>query len=145
MTSYNVTAQRKAWDLYSSAIKGADNPYYNSIFMFENYASAGVRFRENDASAYGFRDATTLAAPLIIYNSTGKAEDEAVKKLGTQLRDIILGGTGSQELHTYVNYAYGNEGPEAWYGHESWRQKKLKALKQKYDPKGKFSFYAPIA
>jgi hypothetical protein len=144
ITSYNVTAQRKAWDVYSSAIKGADNPYYNSIFMFENYASAGVRFRDSDASAYGFRDATTLAAPLIIYNSTGKAEDEAVKKLGTQLRDIILEGTGSQELHTYVNYAYGSEGPEAWYGHESWRQKKLKALKKKYDPKGKFSFYAPI-
>ncbi|KAI1585122.1 hypothetical protein PtrCC142_012205, partial [Pyrenophora tritici-repentis] len=32
-----------------------------------------------------------------------------------------------------------------WYGHESWRQKKLQALKQKYDPTGKFSFYAPIA
>ena len=58
---------------------------------------------------------------------------------------LILEGTGSQELHTYVNYAYGNEGPEAWYGPESWRQKKLKALKKKYDPKEKFSFYAPIA
>lgn len=29
------------------------------------------------------------------------------------------------------------------YGHEQWRQDKLKALKTKYDPKGKFSFYAP--
>jgi hypothetical protein len=113
--------------------------------MFENYASGAVRDRSNDASAFGFRDALTLAAPLIIYNSTGKAQDEAVKKLGTQLRDIIREGTGSKELHTYVNYAYGNEGPESWYGYESSRQKKLKVLKQKYDPKGKFSFYAPIA
>jgi hypothetical protein len=39
---------------------------------------------------------------------------------------------------------FGNEGPESWYGYESWRQEKLKALKQKYDSKGKFSFYAPI-
>ncbi|KAI4647672.1 hypothetical protein J4E93_004082 [Alternaria ventricosa] len=143
--SYNITAQRKAWDLYSSAIAGADNPYFNSIFMFEDYASGAVRDRSNDASAFGFRDAHTLAAPLIIYNSTGKAQDDAVKKLGTQLRDIIREGTGSSELHTYVNYAYGNEGPKAWYGHEDWRQKKLKALKKKYDPKGKLSFYAPIA
>ncbi|KAF7573909.1 GlcD, FAD-FMN-containing dehydrogenase [Pyrenophora tritici-repentis] len=143
--SYNVTAQRKAWDLYSSAISGTDNPYYNSIFMFEDYASGGVRFRNNNASAFGFRDAHTLAAPLIVYNSTGKAQDNGVKKLGTQLRDIIREGTGSKELHTYVNYAYGDEGPKAWYGHESWRQKKLQELKQRYDPTGKFSFYAPIA
>jgi len=145
INSYNVTAQRKAWDLYSSAVAGADNPYYNSIFMFEDYASGAVRDRSNDASAFGFRDAHTLAAPLIIYNSTGQAQDEAVKQLGTQLREIIREGTGSSELHTYVNYAYGNEGPGAWYGHEDWRQKKLKALKRKYDPKWKFSFYAPIA
>ncbi|KAG9375854.1 FAD-dependent oxygenase [Pyrenophora tritici-repentis] len=113
--------------------------------MFEDYASGGVRFRNNNASAFGFRDAHTLAAPLIVYNSTGKAQDNGVKKLGTQLRDIIREGTGSKELHTYVNYAYGDEGPKAWYGHESWRQKKLQELKQRYDPTGKFSFYAPIA
>lgn len=110
--SYNVTAQRKAWDVYSKAISGADNPYYNSIFMFEDYASTGVRFRINDASAFGIRDAHTLAAPLIIYTSTGKAQDNAVKELGTQLCDIIREGTGSKELHTYVKYAYGDEGAE---------------------------------
>lgn len=145
ISTYNVTAQRKAWDLYASAISGADNPYYNSIFMFEDYASAAVRERSNDATAYGFRNEHILAAPLIIYNSTGKAQDDAVRELGTQLRDLIREGTGSEELHTYVNYAYGNEGPESWYGYESWRQEKLKALKKKYDPKGQFSFYAPIA
>jgi hypothetical protein len=145
ISTYNVTAQRKAWDLYASAISGDDNPYYNSIFMFEDYASAAVRERSNDATAYGFRNERILAAPLIIYNSTGKAQDDAVKVLGTQLRYLIREGTGSEELHTYVNYAYGNEGPESWYGYESWRQEKLKALKKKYDPKGQFSFYAPIA
>jgi hypothetical protein len=113
--------------------------------MFEDYASGGVRDRSNDATAFGFRDEHILAAPLIIYNSTGQAQDDAVKQLGTQLRDIIREGTGSEELHTYVNYAFGNEGPESWYGYERWRQEKLKALKQKYDPKGKFNFYAPIA
>ncbi|KNG44194.1 FAD-binding domain-containing protein [Stemphylium lycopersici] len=145
ISNYNVTAQRKAYDLYASAISGADNPYFNSIFMFEDYPSSGVRDRDNSASAYGFRDAHLLSAPLIIYNSTGEAQDESVRELGVQLRNIIQEGTGSEELHTYVNYAYGNEGPESWYGYESWRQEKLQTLKEKYDPEGKFSFYAPIA
>jgi hypothetical protein len=143
--TYNVTAQKKAWEVYSSAISGTDSPYYNSIFMFEDYASSGIRDREDGASAFAFRQAHILAAPLIIYAPTNSTRDVAVKELGTQLRDIIREGTGSEELHTYVNYAYGNEGPKSWYGYEDWRQTRLKALKKKYDPKGKFSFYAPIA
>ncbi|OAL03619.1 FAD-binding domain-containing protein [Phaeosphaeriaceae sp. SRC1lsM3a] len=143
--SYNVTAQRKAYDLYASAISGADNPYTNSIFMFEDYATAGVRERADDASAYGFRQDLILSAPLIIYGPTDQARDEEVKKLGNDLREIIREGTGSSELHTYVNYAYGTEGPKSWYGYEESRQNRLRALKEKYDPKGTFSFYAPIA
>ncbi|KAJ4312741.1 hypothetical protein N0V94_007294 [Neodidymelliopsis sp. IMI 364377] len=143
--TYNVTAQKKAWEVYSSAISGTDSPYYNSIFMFEDYASSGIRDRDNGASAFAFRQANILAAPLIIYAPTNSTRDVAVKELGTQLRDIIREGTGSEELHTYVNYAYGNEGPKSWYGYEDWRQTRLKALKKKYDPRGKFSFYAPIA
>jgi hypothetical protein len=143
--SYNVTAQRKAYDVYTSAISGSDSPYTNSIFMFEDYATAGVRARDNSATAFGFRQDLILAAPLIIYEPTDGARDVAVEDLGNQLREIIREGTGSEELHTYVNYAYGKEGPESWYGYEPERQSRLKALKKKYDPKGKFSFYAPIA
>jgi hypothetical protein len=142
---YNATAQRKAYDLYASAVSDKNSPYYNSIFMFEGYATTGVRVRDNNATAFGFRQDRILAAPLIIYGPTDKARDAAVEWLGNQLRDIIRKGTGSNELHSYVNYAYGNEGPESWYGHEKWRQDRLKALKRKYDPKGKFSFYGPIA
>jgi len=142
---YNIAAQRKAYDVYSAAISGADNPYTNSIFMFEDYATGGVRAKDNSASAFGFRNDLILAAPLIIYAPTDAARDAEVKALGEKLREIVRAGTGSSELHTYVNYAYGTEGPKSWYGYEASRQNKLKALKKKYDPKGKFSFYAPIA
>jgi hypothetical protein len=145
MQTYNVTAQKKAYDLYASAISGKDSPYYNSIFMFEDYSTEGVRAKNDDATAFGFRQELMLAAPLIIYAPNGTAQDAAVEKLGQELRNIILEGTGSTELHSYVNYAYGTEGPESWYGFDSAHQQKLKALKQKYDPKGRFSFYAPIA
>jgi hypothetical protein len=142
--SYNISAQKKAYDVYASAVSGDDSPYYNSIFMFEDYATAGVRARDNSATAFGFRQDLILAAPLIIYGPSDKAKDVAVEQLGNKLREIIREGTGSNELHAYVNYAYGNEGPSSWYGYETWRQDRLNALKEKYDPKGKFSFYGPI-
>lgn len=142
---YNTTAQKAAYELYASKVSGADSPYTNSIFMFEGYASNSVRERSDDATAFGFRQDLILAAPLIIYNSTGAEEDKTVGDLGEQLREIVREGTGREELHSYVNYAYGDEGPAAWYGHEDWRQDRLKELKTKYDPKGVFSFYAPIA
>jgi FAD/FMN-containing dehydrogenase len=47
--------------------------------------------------------------------------------------------------HSYVNYAHGDEKLESLYGYEPWRLEKLRALKKEYDPKGKFSFYAPIS
>jgi hypothetical protein len=143
--TYNTTAQRIAYDLYASAVGGADSPYTNSIFMFEDYSTTGVRAIDNSATAFGFRQDLVLAAPLIIYAPADAAQDAAVAQLGNKLRQIIQEGTGSSELHSYVNYAYGNEGPRSWYGYESWRQDRLKALKKKYDPKGKFSFYAPVA
>jgi hypothetical protein len=143
--SYNTTAMRKAYDVYAAAISGADNPYTNSIFMFEDYSTGGVRAKNNMASAFGFRQDLVLGAPLIIYAPTDAARDAEVKALGEKLREIVRVGTGSSELHAYVNYSYGTEGPKSWYGYETSKQDKLKALKKKYDPKGKFSFYAPIA
>ncbi|KAF2276857.1 FAD-binding domain-containing protein [Westerdykella ornata] len=142
--SYNVTAQKKAYELYKTAVSGASNPYYNSIFMFEDYGTKGVRSIDTKATAFGFRQDLILSAPLIIYAGEGPERDAAVKQLGNQLREILREGTGSPELHAYVNYAYGNEGPKSWYGYETWRQDRLRALKQKYDPKGKFSFYGQI-
>ena len=143
--SYNTTAQKKAYDLFAASVSGTDNPYYNSLFMFEDYATGGVRARDTSASAFGFRQDLILSAPLLIYAPGDQARDTAVKTLGNQLREIIREGTGSSEVHAYVNYAYGDEGPMSWYGYETWRQNRLKALKTKYDPKGMFSFYGPVA
>lgn len=58
---------------------------------------------------------------------------------------ILFQGSGETQLHAYVNYAFGEEEPRNWYGYEQWRLDKLKALKDKYDPRRKFSFYAPVA
>lgn len=60
------------------------------------------------------------------------------------MREILRVGSGSSELHAYVNYANGEETLEQLYGYEPWRLEKLRTLKAEYDPLGRFSFYAPI-
>ena len=46
--------------------------------------------------------------------------------------------------HTYLNYANGKESAEKIYGHDTWRLKKLRRLKEEWDPENRFRFYAPI-
>lgn len=70
--------------------------------------------------------------------------DEPSIELGEEIRRLLLNGSGQSELHAYVNYALGTETFGELYGHEEWRQERLGALKQKYDPKGVFSYYHPI-
>lgn len=113
--------------------------------MFEGYSMEGVQAIPSDASAFAFRSENILAAPLINYLPAGSALDSQVARLGNQLRDILRDGTGKNDFRAYINYAYGDESLQELYGSESWRQSRLKALKQKYDPTGKFSFYAPIS
>jgi hypothetical protein len=60
------------------------------------------------------------------------------------MRQILLDGSESQKLRAYVNYAFGDETLPEMYGDEPWRLQKLRKLKKKYDPKGRFNFYAPI-
>lgn len=60
------------------------------------------------------------------------------------MRNILLDGSGSNDLHAYVNYAFSDESLQALYGYEPWRIARLEKLKRKYDPDGAFSFYHPI-
>ena len=140
---YTPDHQKKLYDTFAAAV-GGSSVYNNSIMLIEDYATRGVRNVARDSSAFAYRDDLILTAPLIIYPPTDKAGDDKVQALGNQLRNIVKEGTGSSETHAYVNYAYGDEGPTGWYGSEQWRQDRLRSLKQKYDPKGKFSFYGPV-
>lgn len=113
--------------------------------MFEGYPVQGVQAIDSKSSAFAFRDAHLLGAPLITYKPNGADLDKKAKDLGNQLRDILHKASGLTDVRAYVNYAYGNENPKVWYGSEKWRQDRLAALKKKYDPSGKFSFFGPIA
>ncbi|KAF9871150.1 FAD-dependent oxygenase [Colletotrichum karsti] len=143
--SYNVTAQRQAYDLFASSIRDSSSPFFNSLFMFEGYSNEGVKAVDSESTAFAFREDNLLFAPLITYTPGDAALDKQAADLGNLLRQIIHEGSGRDEIHVYLNYAFGDETPAEWYGSEPWRQDKLKSLKAKYDPESKFSFYGPVA
>lgn len=143
LQTYNVTAQKLAYDLFASSVNG-NSPLNSSIFMFEDYSSRGVKAVDNESTAFAFRDANILSAPLMTYMPTDAARDKEAAQLGNSLRGILHTGSNESDYRVYVNYAYGDETQIKWYGNEDWRQKRLRSLKAKYDPEGVFSFYAPI-
>ncbi|PLN80621.1 putative FAD-dependent oxygenase [Aspergillus taichungensis] len=144
LQGYNVPAQKKAYDVFASAIRGS-SAFNNSIFMFEGYSTEGVQAIDSKSSAFAFRGENLLAAPLITYVPTGQELEDKAATLGNRLRDILHQASGLKEMGVYVNYAYGDETPEQWYGSERWRQDRLRLLKKKYDPENRFGFYGPIA
>ncbi|KAE8423995.1 hypothetical protein BDV36DRAFT_303328 [Aspergillus pseudocaelatus] len=144
LEEYNVPAQKKAYEIFANAIRGS-SPFNNSIFMFEGYSMQGVKAIDSKSSAFAFRGENILSAPLITYAPGGPELDEKASKLGNELRQVLHRASGRPDVRAYVNYAYGDETPQQWYGSEKWRQDRLQALKKKYDPTGRFSFFAPVA
>jgi hypothetical protein len=145
LKSYNTTAQRQVYELFKQATTNASSPFGGALFMFEGYAQQGVKAISDDATAFAYRSDNLLVAPLLTYTPNGPELDDFAFKLGNQMREILFEGSRESNLNTYVNYAYGDETPLAWYGSDRWRQERLKTLKESFDPERKFSFYAPIA
>lgn len=145
LEKYNPAAQAAVYELFKNATTAPNTPFAGALFMFEGYSQQGVKAFSDDASAFAYRSDNLLIAPLLSYKPAGKELDAKAQALGNQIRDVLYRGSGETTLHTYVNYSFGDETAKAWYGAQSWRQSKLKALKEKYDPTGRFSFYAPVA
>lgn len=70
--------------------------------------------------------------------------DARATAFGENLRRTLHETDVSSEMHTYVNYAHGDETLQELYGYDPWRVARLTHLKDKYDPMGRFDFYAPI-
>ncbi|KAI0383382.1 FAD binding domain-containing protein [Hypomontagnella monticulosa] len=144
LKSYNPAAQKEVYELFRQATTNASTPFSNALFMFEGYSQQGVKAVGDDATAFAYRSDNLLVAPLLTYTPAGPELDQTALELGNKIRQVLFEGSGESTLNTYVNYAYGDETPTSWYGSDAGRQNRLKAVKQSYDPKGKFSFYGPI-
>lgn len=70
------------------------------------------------------------------------SQDGIVDELWQPIRRNFSITNGFGDLSVYVNFAHGDEGPEAWYG--SRKLRRLSELKRKWDPNQLFSFYDPV-
>jgi hypothetical protein len=161
LKSYDVPALRRVYDAFSNIMQ--DVPALNnSFFLLEGYPVHAVQAVPAHSTAYPHRSDTLLllvflhgpdqivtdftpnSSPVVYYRPNSSLDVLAIE-FGKSARDMLKSASGSSELHSYVNYAHGDESLESLYGFEPWRLEKLRALKKEYDPHGRFSFYAPIS
>ena len=112
--------------------------------QFEGYAVQGMKAVDPASSAYAHRDDNILVS-LTAFYPPGAENDGKVAQYGRRARQLWIEGEKGREFTAYTNYAYGDESLESIYGYEPWRLQRLRALKKKWDPKGKFNFYNPIS
>ncbi|KKK12465.1 pseudouridine synthase [Aspergillus rambellii] len=111
---YNIEAQRAMFDAFAEGTAGS-SPYNHSMILVEQYSVQGVQAIPEYSTAFPHRQDNLLLSPVLVYTPSAGL-DAGAKEFGDSLRQILLEGTDSDELHAYVNYASGDEGPESWYG-----------------------------
>jgi len=142
LKSYNISAMRSIYEIFDNGITN-EPQLSTSLMMIEGYSVQGVQAIPENSTAVPFRAERLLLSPTIFFSDTGGANLQATAlSWGKNIREVLREGEG--ETLSYVNYAHGDEGPGAWYGHEHWRIEKLKTLKKVWDPQNKFGGYAPI-
>ncbi|KAI1161563.1 hypothetical protein F5B18DRAFT_627380 [Nemania serpens] len=122
------------------------NPLINgSAFLVETFAVQGVDALPANYSAFPHRGHVNHFVDFIV-----SWTDDSVAKIGNnwaQKWRAVLNKpqtNGYDTVAVYQNYGHGDEAPSILYGTEKWRQKKLTALKNAYDPRGVFNAYHAI-
>jgi hypothetical protein len=140
---YNTTALRQVHTIFTNITTQHPTVASTSIYVIEGYSHQAVLAVPSDSTAFPYRAYPLLASPVWGYNDT--ALSGTIQAASRDMRQAMVRGSGEgQPLRGYVNYAFGDESTRELYGHEAWRGKKLKALKKRWDPRGRFGFYAPI-
>ncbi|KAL8704812.1 MAG: hypothetical protein Q9201_002044 [Fulgogasparrea decipioides] len=142
LLNYNVSNTRAVYNLFKQQTTAV--PALNlSTVVFEGYSLQGVKAVPPDSTAYPHREDNILASILAVYARNPSLDNTAVT-WARKVRDLMHAGQPGRRLNAYVNYAFGDETQEQVYGYEPWRLQRLRGLKKKYDPQGRFNFYEPI-
>lgn len=138
----DIPSLREAYDSFATLMQ--DVPAFNtSFFLLEGYSVQAVQSVLANSTAFPHRGDTLLLSPVIYYAPDSSLDARAVEA-GRELRQILHNGSNRAEMHSYVNYAHGDESVQNMYGFEAWRGNKLRRLKREYDPEERFRWYAPI-
>ncbi|KAJ2999372.1 hypothetical protein NUW58_g8 [Xylaria curta] len=140
---WNITAQRKIYDLYNEKVRA--QPLLNStVVTMEGYSTEGVKAGESSSSAFPWRNSYNHLAFISISYAPNPALDQFALEWRNETRALWREGDPGHLPTNYVNYAWGDEPLESVYGYEPWRLEKLRSLKSRYDPSGRFNYYNPI-
>ncbi|KAF9888976.1 hypothetical protein FE257_008146 [Aspergillus nanangensis] len=112
----------------------------NTVFFIEAFPLQAVQRVPVDATAYPHRD--ILAHLLFTYTYTDLALEGTVNSFAQKARAQFAETSGLDGLQVYSSYAHGDEGPVPLYG--SRNLGRLRQLKQKWDPRGVFSYNEPF-
>ncbi|KAL4737143.1 hypothetical protein BDV11DRAFT_206979 [Aspergillus similis] len=125
---YDPKAQKEFFDVFANGT-AEGSPFNTSMVLLEQYSAQGVEAHPQNSSAFPYRLDDLLVSPVIAYLSASEEEEKAAVEFGDALRKVLLKTSEKpNELHSYVNYASGQEGPQAWYGYEPWRLEKLQEV-----------------
>ncbi|OQD84007.1 hypothetical protein PENANT_c014G09988 [Penicillium antarcticum] len=116
------------------------HPGYLGETLFQRYANNNTLKTPLSTAVYPWRDTKTFWLHENIY--TDPSLEEPSVQLLLSLREKLQATSGFSEPHIYVNYAYGDEGPEAWWSKANLA--KLGKVKAKWDPKNLFGHGTPV-
>ncbi|KAL9042186.1 MAG: hypothetical protein Q9214_003857 [Letrouitia sp. 1 TL-2023] len=136
---YNVETNRKVYKLFTEMVTQAPD-LKASFIQFEGYSLQGMKAVDPTSTAYAHRDDNILVSYSMAYPPSA-ANDAVAAKYGRQGRQLFIDGEAPRLHNAYPNYAYGDETVQQLYGYEPWRLQRLRKLKEKWDPKGRFNFY----
>lgn len=123
------------------AFAAANPTTYVGESAWQRYSNKKALSQRANSTAFPWRDIKAYWLHLNVFLSP--AIEDAVTNMTLSLREKLNAGSGFSTPHVYVNYAYGDEGPSAWWSAENLPA--LRALKAIWDPNHLFGKANPIS
>lgn len=153
---------RAVWDQYVAFLQ--NNGTGSTSILLEAYSLFKARSVPDSSSSYPFRSTVNFNAIVIPWYEDPSLDTKA-EAFGSKVRDLWRSTDGlphdstyviqisrkpqlrnklffTDDLYSYVNFGFGDEYLSTVYGSNVHR---LQALKQKYDPHGRFNQFFPLS
>ncbi|KAI0122728.1 FAD binding domain-containing protein [Daldinia grandis] len=131
----DATAWRNIWTEYSAFVEKHAEAI-NSTILAECYSTQKAKEIGGQKTSYPFRDVQCQVVAIPWY--VDPVLDDEANKFGRAIRSYLA----PTNLSAYINFSHGDETLDAVYGSSLPR---LRQLKQKYDPKGRFNQWFPLS
>ncbi|KAI1198159.1 hypothetical protein F5X97DRAFT_342852 [Nemania serpens] len=128
---------RQVWDKYAEFQKKPTAA--NSVVLLEAYSLIKARSVGPNSGAFPYRNVNFNAVAIPWYDDPSL--DDQAQAFGNAARDLWRATDQLDKNHTYINFAHGDEASEVVYGDSLPR---LRKLKRRFDPLGKFDHWYKI-